>query len=61
MANDEPALETVWAGRGNGRPCNACDRPITAEQLEYEVEGPERALRFHRECFTALTQHTGTP
>jgi hypothetical protein len=52
----EAETETLWAGKGNGRPCNACDRPITAEQTEYEVDGTDRTLRFHRECFTALKQ-----
>jgi hypothetical protein len=42
----------VWVGRGTDGMCDACDQPIPAQQVEYEVDcddlGP---YRFHRQCF----------
>jgi len=46
----------LWAGPGEGRPCSLCDRPITAGQIEYELESPlipETTVRFHRICHQA--------
>jgi hypothetical protein len=46
--------KTVWAGAGNGRPCDACGEVITAAQTEIELEmsSPNLpAARLHRECF----------
>jgi hypothetical protein len=39
----------VWAGTGKGDVCSACDRPITASDLESEIA--ELSLRFHKACF----------
>ena len=42
----------IFAGYGSGRPCAACDEPITSAQAEYEVEDTRsgRGLRFHATC-----------
>jgi hypothetical protein len=46
--------DKVWAGKGNGRPCDACDQPITADDAEYEVDvPPARTVRLHQQCFSA--------
>ena len=50
----------VWAGPGEGAFCDACERPITQDQLEYELEfapesghpGQDKVL-FHLRCFAA--------
>jgi hypothetical protein len=44
----------VWVGRGNGRPCDACDQPITDTEMEYETDLPTgQTIRFHRPCIEA--------
>jgi len=44
----------LWVGKGNGRPCDACDQPITNTDTEYETDLPTgRTIRFHRPCFRA--------
>jgi len=44
----------MWGGRGAGEICALCDRPILAEEIEYEVEaytdGAKRAFQFHILC-----------
>jgi hypothetical protein len=44
--------ERIFAGYGSGRVCVACDRAITASQIEYEVEdsSQDRRLIFHMGC-----------
>jgi len=48
----EPA--SVWAGHGNGQVCELCDSPISSKDLQYEfeleVDGAQRAFRFHIGC-----------
>ncbi len=47
----------MWAGDGRGEPCDACDRPITSADIEYEVIVlPDRMFRFHQPCFDAWHQ-----
>jgi hypothetical protein len=41
-----------YAGNGTNKACDGCDRPITPENIEYEVDIANRTLRFHRACFT---------
>jgi len=37
----------LWVGRGNGRPCDACDRPITDTEMQFETDLPTRqTIRF---------------
>ena len=44
----------MWGGRGAGEICALCDKPILAEEVEYEVEaytdGAKRAFQFHILC-----------
>jgi hypothetical protein len=43
--------DKVFVGRPSGKPCDACDLPITKPALEYEADLPEgRTLRFHQKC-----------
>jgi hypothetical protein len=43
----------VWVGPGSGKVCDACDVPIMAADREYEIDLPDRTIRFHTECLTA--------
>jgi hypothetical protein len=46
----------LWAGAGEGKPCSLCDRPIDAQQIEYELQfktTPVVMVRFHRICHQA--------
>ena len=41
----------MFAGYGNGRPCDGCEAPIVAHQLEYEFDRTEgQTVRFHLGC-----------
>jgi hypothetical protein len=44
--------EKVWAGKGTGQSCSGCGRPITADQVEYEMDlpGARVAMRLHQSC-----------
>jgi hypothetical protein len=46
---DEP--NKVWASRGTGTHCLACGEPITAADVEYEVDLDHTSFRVHRLCF----------
>jgi len=50
LPRDEPVK--LWAGRGTGKPCTACEKAILPSQTEYEIEyydgSPE--IRLHVEC-----------
>jgi hypothetical protein len=45
----------TWAGHGTGVTCNGCGLPITAHEIEYEVElppgGDAASLNFHLACY----------
>ena len=45
--------ERVAGGYGCGRKCDACDEPITRDQIEYEVEGGRYGvpLELHLGCY----------
>jgi hypothetical protein len=50
------AQQYLWAGAGEGQPCSLCDRPIGAQQIEYELQfkaAPVAMVRFHRICHQA--------
>ena len=50
------APEYLWAGTGDGQPCSLCNRPIDAQQIEYELQfntKPALLARFHRICHQA--------
>ena len=44
----------MWGGKGAGKSCALCDKPIGANESELEVEqsidGAARPLRFHVLC-----------
>ncbi len=41
----------VWAGRGRGRVCDGCERQITADEVEHELDfSGGRTLRLHAAC-----------
>ena len=43
--------EKIWAGRGNGSHCVACAEPISASEVEFEVDiHSGLTLRLHRSC-----------
>ena len=46
-----PAIiaKTIHADYGSGLQCHACGRPITPEQLEYDIL-VSKALRLHLGC-----------
>ena len=53
----------VWGGPGVGAVCRVCEKPITRDQLEYELEFPPYSgnagldklhkLHLHLRCFAA--------
>ncbi|HEX6080291.1 MAG TPA: hypothetical protein VF197_11710 [Methylomirabilota bacterium] len=51
-----PPIE-LWGGPGSGRRCTICERPILADDLEFELEVPDvpRSLRpvLHVRCLAA--------
>ena len=49
-----PSIEItrVWAGPGSGRPCDGCDQPVTAADVEHEIDlAGAVTLRLHSGCF----------
>ena len=54
LPHPSEAQAGLWAGKGNGQCCSACDQPIEAGETEFEIEVPtSRTFRFHRQCFKA--------
>jgi hypothetical protein len=54
----EPAK--LWAGFGNGRPCDGCDDPILAADVEHELDFPHgTTLGFHATCSLVWQRMTG--
>ena len=46
--------DRVIASHGSGSNCDACDQPINAGDIEYDVENPRNGstrLRLHLECY----------
>jgi hypothetical protein len=47
----------IWAGPGLGAFCSVCEKPVTQDQLEYELEFAQdgdpslNKLHFHLRCF----------
>jgi hypothetical protein len=52
----------VWAGLGTGQPCSLCRKPISTEEVQYDLEVSEapvahatearvRTLSFHLGCY----------
>ncbi|HEU5321147.1 MAG TPA: hypothetical protein VFX28_10115 [Methylomirabilota bacterium] len=41
----------MYAGFGQGHPCDGCDQPIAPTQVEYELDSSEgRSIRLHLGC-----------
>jgi hypothetical protein len=50
----------LGAGRGNGRPCDGCEKPITTTEIEHELDQPGGLiLRFHVACARFWQSATG--
>ena len=46
--------DRICAGYGSGSKCPACEQPITAKQIEYDVEYPRNGtplLSLHLGCY----------
>ena len=62
-----PMLEPnrTWGGPGEGLGCAVCERPISKDQIEFEVHfTPEghaapAVSRFHLDCFAAWELERG--
>ena len=47
----------VWVGpAAAGKFCDACDEPIRAGEIEYEVDLRESTSRFHQKCLAEWHQ-----
>jgi hypothetical protein len=57
---DEP--HCTWAGLGDGRPCDGCDRGIALRDLQIEAEFDlgARLHRFHVSCFLVWSRAADT-
>ena len=51
--------QKYFAGKGTGQLCDVCEQPITAEDLEYELDTDGRTLRFHERCADIWRQACG--
>ena len=49
----QDATDIVWTGHGTDKLCDGCDEPITAGEIEYQVDIQGRRLRFHFRCAAA--------
>ena len=55
------SADRIWAGPGIGVPCTVCDLPVTANQMEFEIQfardgdngGWLHACHLHVRCFAA--------
>jgi hypothetical protein len=52
--------EQLWGGRGDGSECTICGKPVTPDEVEFELEfdrrvGPEgpEVHHLHNRCFAA--------
>lgn len=46
--------DRIIAGHGSGAKCTACDQPVSADDIEYDVEDPRNEatrLNLHLECY----------
>ncbi len=53
----------IAAGYGSGAACAACDEPIKAEQVEYEIKDWRTSgrLHFHLACYAVWLLESGPP
>jgi hypothetical protein len=54
-----------WAGPADTEVCDACDKPITKQQLMMEgvvsTPGDEKPIQFHVQCFQFWETERRTP
>jgi hypothetical protein len=52
----------TWVGVGSRLPCDGCDEPITAADLQHEVDAIGLGtLRFHKRCMQLWEEASATP
>lgn len=55
----------MWGGKGCGAPCDFCRVLVSAEEIEYEVEGrldgENLVLHFHPRCYDAWRNSRESP
>jgi hypothetical protein len=42
-----------WGGSGSGRACSVCETPISADQLETEIDDNGQSYHLHIQCMAA--------
>ena len=52
-----PTGERVFAGRGTGKPCIVCAKPISASEIEHEIAGPT-TVWAHWDCYSIWRQES---
>jgi hypothetical protein len=61
VADNRSRIVALNIGKGTGAACDYCHKPISAEQIEYQVEAfvlsGLRDLRFHRVCHHLWESH----
>jgi hypothetical protein len=50
----------MWGGRGRGGRCAACDEPISAGDVEFEIESRGALLYFHGRCHDLWSEERET-
>jgi hypothetical protein len=43
--------QLVFGGRGEGKPCGCCDRPIAASDVQYDLDHQARNILMHLPCY----------
>ena len=59
------SMPRFWGGPADGEVCDACDKPITKQQLMMEgvvsTPGDEKPIQFHVQCFQFWETERRTP
>ena len=64
--------DRTWGGPGVGAPCSVCDKPVTKDEMEFEIQFAREAnglsgldkFHVHIRCFAAWEferKHAGQP
>jgi hypothetical protein len=60
--------DRTWGGPGVGAPCSVCERPVTKEEMEFEIQfardsdNPELdKFHVHIRCYAAWEFERNTP
>jgi hypothetical protein len=43
LLSGELTVTKVWVGRGTGKICIGCNRPVSSDDIEYELDLPDSA------------------